>query len=70
MGSDGSNKKQITDYVYDTQILNPHYSPDGTSIVFAMADIGIFVSAMADIGIFVSVVADISIFFLLVIKFN
>jgi hypothetical protein len=24
--------------VYDTQILNPHYSPDGNSIVFSMAD--------------------------------
>ena len=38
MGGDGSDKKQITNYVYDTQILNPHYSPDGNSIVFAMAD--------------------------------
>jgi hypothetical protein len=38
MGGDGSDRKQITNYVYDTQILNPHYSPDGNSIVFAMAD--------------------------------
>jgi len=38
MSADGSDKKQITNYVYDTQILNPHYSPDGNSIVFAMAD--------------------------------
>ena len=38
IGGDGSDKKQITNYVYDTQILNPHYSPDGNSIVFAMAD--------------------------------
>jgi len=38
MSTDGSDKKQITNYVYDTQILNPHYSPDGNSIVFAMAD--------------------------------
>jgi hypothetical protein len=40
MSTDGSDKKQITNYVYDTQILNPHYSPDGNSIVFAMADKG------------------------------
>jgi len=38
MSTDGSDKKRITNYVYDTQILNPHYSPDGNSIVFAMAD--------------------------------
>ena len=38
MRADGSDKKQITNYVYDTQILNPHYSPDGNSIIFAMAD--------------------------------
>ena len=38
MSTDGSNKKQITNYVYDTQILTPHYAPDGNSIVFAMAD--------------------------------
>ncbi|GIS71701.1 MAG: hypothetical protein CM1200mP10_12780 [Candidatus Neomarinimicrobiota bacterium] len=29
MGIDGSDKIQITNYVYDTQILNPHYSHDG-----------------------------------------
>ena len=40
MSADGSDKKQITNYVYDTQILNPHYSPDGNSIVFAMSDKG------------------------------
>jgi len=40
MSTDGSDKKQITNYVYDTQILNPHYSPGGNSIVFAMADKG------------------------------
>ena len=38
MSTDGSDKRRITNYVYDTQILNPHYSPDGNSIVFAMAD--------------------------------
>ena len=38
MGGDGSDKKQITNYVYDTQILNPHYSHDGNSVVFPMAD--------------------------------
>ena len=38
MSTDGSDKKQITNYVYDIQILTPHYSPDGNSIVFAMAD--------------------------------
>ena len=38
MSTDGSDKKQITNYVYDTQILTPHYAPDGNSIVFAMAD--------------------------------
>ena len=38
MNADGSDKKQITNYVYDTQILNPHYSSDGNSVVFAMAD--------------------------------
>ena len=40
MRADGFDKKQITNYVYDTQILNPHYSPDGNSIVFAMSDKG------------------------------
>jgi len=38
MNSDGSDKKQITSYLYDTQIMDPHYSPDGKSIVFSMAD--------------------------------
>jgi hypothetical protein len=38
MNADGSDKKQITNYVYDTQILNPHYSSDGNSVVFAMSD--------------------------------
>jgi hypothetical protein len=38
MSTDGSDKKQITNYVYDIQILTPHYAPDGNSIVFAMAD--------------------------------
>jgi hypothetical protein len=38
MNPDGSEKKQLTDYTYDTQIINPHFSPNGESIVFAMAD--------------------------------
>ncbi len=38
MNPDGSDKKQITNYTYDTQIVNPHFSPGGESIVFAMAD--------------------------------
>ncbi|MCH7611973.1 MAG: hypothetical protein IIB45_01285 [Candidatus Marinimicrobia bacterium] len=38
MNPDGSNINKITDYTYDTQILNPHYSPDGQSVIFAMAD--------------------------------
>ncbi|MDP7436617.1 MAG: DPP IV N-terminal domain-containing protein, partial [Candidatus Marinimicrobia bacterium] len=38
MNAAGADKKQITHYVYDTQIINPHYSPDGNFIVFAMAD--------------------------------
>ena len=38
MNADGSEQQQITEYDYDTQILNPHYAPDGNSIVFAMAD--------------------------------
>lgn len=38
MNPDGSDINKITDYTYDTQIMNPHYSPDGQSIVFAMAD--------------------------------
>ena len=38
MNVDGSDKEQITSYTYDTQILNPHYSPDGDHIVFSMAD--------------------------------
>jgi len=39
MNPDGSDKNKITNYTYDTQILSPHYSPDGQSIIFAMADL-------------------------------
>jgi len=35
---DGSNKKQVTHYTYDTQIVDPHFSPDGKSIIFSMAN--------------------------------
>ena len=38
MDIDGTQNKQITSYTYDTQIMSPHYSPDGKYIVFCMAD--------------------------------
>ena len=38
MNADGTEQHQITQYNYDTQIINSHFSPDGNSIVFAMAD--------------------------------
>ena len=38
MDIDGSNNEQLTSYTYDTQILSPHFSPNGKHIVFCMAD--------------------------------
>ncbi len=52
MNADGSGQKQITDYTYDTQILNPRYAPDGKAIAFAMADknanLDLFLFTLAD----------------------
>ena len=38
MNVDGSDLEQITKYDYDTQLLCPSYSYDGTQIVFSMSD--------------------------------
>jgi len=38
MNNDGSDIEKITSYDYETQILCPSYAPDGTQVVFAMAD--------------------------------
>lgn len=38
ISSDGSNKNQITHFEYDTQIIDPKYSPDVQYLVYAKAD--------------------------------
>lgn len=35
---DGSEKEQITQFDYDTQIIDPSFSSDGEKLVFSMAD--------------------------------
>ena len=55
MDTNGSNKKQITHYTYDTQIVDPHFSPSGNSIIFSMADkdanLDLFMLSMATGGV-------------------
>lgn len=38
MNADGSDKEQITQFEYDTQIVDPSFSPKGGKLVFSMAD--------------------------------
>ena len=38
MKADGTGKEQITQFDYDTQIMDPSFSPDGQKLVFSMAD--------------------------------
>lgn len=38
ISSDGSNQKQLTNSISDTQILNPVWSPDGKTLAFAKSE--------------------------------
>ena len=51
INDDGSKIQQLTNYDYDTQILSPSYSPDGSYVVFSMADKG------ANLDIFLLILA-------------